>query len=121
MISLGNFEIFMPWVSVLLVAEMLIDLTCLLACIRWWIANDASKDSLPLRLGAAAAILHALRVMVFVLGRTGPWINFDVRPEHQALHDTRWTWGEVYFAATMSVLGVVGVLVIWWLRQRRRK
>ena len=68
----------------------MLDLSCLLSSIFWWIKNDKSKARLPLRLGAAAAILHALRVIIFVLGRVGPWIDFDVRPEHRALHDARW-------------------------------
>jgi hypothetical protein len=63
-------------------------------------------------------MLHALRVLIFVLGRTGPWVDFDVRPEQRSSHAARWTWDQVYFAATLSVLGVVGVLVIWRLRRR---
>ena len=109
------------WVSVFLFMEMAIDACCLITSIRWWIANDKSKESLPLRFGAAVALFHAFRVLIFVLGRTGPWVNFDVRPEHWALHATTWNWTQVYFASVMSVLGIIGVIVIWTFRRRRRK
>ncbi|MFC1502444.1 hypothetical protein ACFL6A_03430 [bacterium] len=109
------------WVSVLLVAEFLVDLSCFISCINWWIKNDESKASVPLRFGAAAAILHAVRVLIFVLGRTGPWINFDVKPIHRAYYAARWTWAQVYFASIMSILGVIGVIIIWRLRRRAKK
>lgn len=35
---------------------------------------------------AALVVVHAFRVAVFALGRTGPWIDFDVRPEFRATH-----------------------------------
>jgi len=121
MVVQGSLEILVPWVSFLLIAELLIDLGCATFSIAWWVHNDASKDTIPLRLGAAAALLHAFRVLIFVIGRLGPWINFDVRPEHQALHYTRWNMGEVYFAGIMSILGVIGVIIIWQLRRRTKK
>ena len=121
MLSEGSLEILALWVSVLLIAELLIDAGCLLVSVRWWIANDESKSHIALRIGASAAILHAIRVLVFVLGRIGPWIDFDVRPEHRAMHYTRWSRGGVYFAAIMSVLGIIGVLTIWRLRRRTQR
>jgi len=121
MISQGALNILALWVSILLIIEMLIDLSCFLTTIPWWISKDRAKSNLPLRLGAAAAIFHSLRVGVFVLGRTGPWINFDVRPEHHAAHAETWTWTGVYFAAIMSVLGIIGVIIIWILIRRAKK
>jgi hypothetical protein len=118
MLSNKTYEYLVLWVFSLLIAEMVVDLACFIASVWWWITNDQANDRIPLRLGAAAAILHAVRVFIFVLGRTGPWINFDVRPEHQALHHLRWTWFWVYFAAILSILGVIGVIVIWRLRKR---
>jgi len=109
------------WVFILLIAELLIDVGCLLTSVNWWISNDESKSSIPLRFGAAAVLLHAVRVLIFVLGRIGPWINFDVRTEQRALHFTRWSWFGVYFAASMSVLSVIGVIIIWRLRRRIKK
>jgi hypothetical protein len=108
----GAVGVLMPWVFGLLVAELLLDATTLLGSVRWWLSGAEACDRLPLRTGAAAAILHAVRVLIFVLGRTGPWINFDVRPEQRALHAERWSWGRVYFAAVLSVLGVLCVVVI---------
>jgi hypothetical protein len=120
MIVQGNFGILVLWVSFLLILEMVTDISCIIASIPWWISRDKTKNRLPLRIGAAAAILHAIRVLIFVLGRTGPWVNFDVRPEHRALHDSRWSWGWVWFAAFMSVLGITGVIAIWVVRRRKR-
>lgn len=121
MLVQGTLNILVLWVSILLIAEMLLDLSCLLSSIRWWIKNDKNKASLPLRFGAAAAVLHAIRVLIFVMGRVGPWIDFDVRPEQRVMHDTRWTWTGVYFAAILSGLGIIGVIVIWTLIRRARK
>ena len=121
MISQGALDILVWWVSILLIAELLLDLSCLLTCIYWWIQNDRAKARVALRLGAAVTILHALRVLVFVLGRTGPWINFDVRLDHRELHSTTWTWFGVYFAGIMAVLGVIGMIIIWILIRRAKK
>ena len=121
MIVQGNLRILVPWVSILLVAELVVDLSCSVFSVIWWISNDASRDSIPLKLGATAAILHAFRVLIFVIGRLGPWIDFDIQPEQRTLHDTRGEMGWVYFAAIMSILSIIGVVVIWWLRRRARK
>ena len=121
MLVQGALGVLVLWVSLLLIAELLLDLSCLLSSIRWWITNDKNKARLPLRLAAAAVILHAIRVLIFVMGRVGPWIDLDVRPEQRAMHDTRWTWTGVYFAASLSVLGVIGVIIIWTLIRRARK
>ena len=121
MVSQGALDILALWVSILLFVEMLIDFSCFLTTIPWWISRDRAKAKIPLRLGAAAAIFHALRVLVFVIGRVGPWINFDVRPEHHAAHAETWTWTGVYFAAIMAVLGVIGVIIIWLLIRRAKK
>jgi hypothetical protein len=112
MTSSGAYDYLLLWVFILLIAELFIDAGCLLTSTRWWTTNDQKYDRIPLRFGAAATIVHAIRVLIFVLDRTGPWINFDVRPEHRALHHLHWTWFWVYFAAIMSVLGVIGVVII---------
>lgn len=114
----GAFGVLVGWVAALLVAEFLIDVGALAGSLRWLRSGRKEHARLPLRVGAAAAVLHALRVLIFVIGRTGPWVDFDVRPEHRSLHPERWNWAQVYFAATLSVLGVVGVLLIWWYRRR---
>ena len=73
MISQGLLDVLVLWVSLLLIAEFLIDLAWLFSSINWWISKDRNKASLPLRLASAAIILHAVRVLIFVLGRVGPW------------------------------------------------
>jgi hypothetical protein len=112
------FDILVPWVIALLIAEFLIDLSCFLSSARWMISNKLEYARLPLRLGAAAAILHAIRVLVYVLGRTGPWVNFDVKPEYHAEYTFEWFW--VYFAAILAFLGVAGVIIIWRIIRYRR-
>ena len=121
MVIKGSLGILVPWVGFLLILELSIDLTCLAACIRWFITADKKNDTLALRLGTAAALLHAVRVLIFVLGRTGPWYNLDVRPEYQAQHSETWTMFGLYLAAILAVLGVTGVIIIWRLRIRARK
>jgi hypothetical protein len=123
MIFDGSLAVLFLWVSILLFAEFSVDLACLLSSVLWWISTDQNRASLPLKLGASAAILHAVRVLIFVMGRVGPWIDFDVRAEHRALHFTRWTWSGVYLAVILTILGLIGVFVIWILRRRasRRK
>ena len=114
----GAFGVLMAWVSALLVLEFVVDVVAFVGGVRWSMSGSESHSHLALRAGAAAALVHAVRVGIFALGRIGPWIDFDVLPEQRAMHAARWTWGEVYFASTMSVLGVVGVLVIWYFRRR---
>jgi hypothetical protein len=121
MITSGSLAVLRPWVGALLILEMIIDLSCLAASIYWFIKNNSRYDRLPLRLGTAAAFFHALRVLVFVLGRSAWLHNFDVRPEHHASHSETWTWFGVYFASIMSILGVLGVLLIWRIRVRARR
>lgn len=117
----GALTMLVLWVSILLISELLIDLGCLLSSVRWWITNDKSKNRIPLRLGAAAAILHAGRVLIYVIGRVGPWIDFDIKPENRTQQFTEWSWVSVYFATIMSILGLIGVLIIWRLRRHAQK
>lgn len=120
MVADGSLGVLVWWVSVLLVTELLLDAGCLFSSISWWKSNDATKARTPLRFAASVVILHFVRVYIFVLGRVGPWLDFDVRPEHRALHATRWSWGGVYFAAIISFLSVIGLLIIWLLRRRAK-
>lgn len=105
------FQVLKFWVVILMLAECLLDFGTVVGSIRWFILNNNAYAGFSLRMGAAAIILHAIRVMVYVLGRTGPWINFDVKPEYHDAYTFEWHW--VYLAGILSVLGVVGVLVIW--------
>ena len=49
MISQGALGILAVWVSILLLAEMLIDLGCLLGSLRWWMSRDRAKGTIALR------------------------------------------------------------------------
>ena len=121
MIVQGYLGVFVIWVSVLLMAEFLVDLGCAAFSVVWWISNDARKDKIPLRLGTAAAILHAIRVLIYVVGRIGSSNNFDIKPEYHSSSYAHWEIGWVYFASIMSILGLIGVVIIWQYRQRAKK
>ena len=79
------FKLLVPWVIFLLITEFMLDLACAICSIRWFIGNRRDKASCALRLMAVAIFLHAFRLLIYVLGRTGPWENFDVKPEHHAV------------------------------------
>ncbi len=113
----GARSVLKRWVVALTVAEMAVDLATMRAAARWWVTGDPHSSRGAMRFGAAATLLHAMRVSVFVLGRTGPWKDFDVRAEHRADHGQRWTWGGVIFAGVMSTLGVLGAGIIWQVRR----
>lgn len=115
----GAFELLVPWVFALLIAEFLLDLSWGICSIRWFIHNRREKAVCALRLATAAIFLHALRVGIFVLGRTGPWINFDVKPEHHPTYTFEWFW--VYFASILSVLSVTGVIIIRGIIRRNKR
>lgn len=121
LIAGGSLAINTTWVSALLFLEMIADAACLFASIKWWIRNNMAAARLPLQLCAAMVIMHAIRVLIFVIGRAGPWINFDVRPEERAIHYTRWTWEGVYIAGILSALSVIAVVIIWIVRKRPRR
>jgi hypothetical protein len=121
MIAQGYLGVLLPWVAGLLLVELALDLGCLLGSIRWWVAGDDARARLPVRLGEAAIILHAVRVLIYALGRTAPLLNFDVRPEQRVIIGDQGGWFWVIFASVLSILGLIGVLVIWLLRGRRRK
>lgn len=111
-IAVGSRQVLKRWVIGLAAVELVLDAATLGTSIRWWMTNLRRHRRLPLQLATAATLLHAVRVLVFVLGRLRPLKDFDVRPEHRAEHDRHWTWGQVSFAAVMSILGVVGVFVV---------
>lgn len=113
------FEILTDWAYTLLVLEFMLASICFLTAFRWFILSKWKYASTALKLGTWAAIFHAFRVLIYVLGRTPFLKNFDVKPEHHATYTFDWFW--VYFAATFSVLGLIGVYVIWRLWLRRKK
>jgi hypothetical protein len=104
------------WVVVLTFIEMAIDTLCIIYSFHWLYGNSKKSKSIALQLGATAAIFHAFRVLIYVLGRVGPWINFDRKPEYRSLYDVDLFW--VYFAAILSVLGIIAVITIWIMTKR---
>lgn len=114
----GAASVLRRWVVGLTLVEMCVDAVTMLGAARWWRSRAPRHARLPLRAGAVATVLHAVRVAVFVLGRTGPWVDFDVRPDQREGHDERWSWSQVVFAGVMAVLGVLGLAAIWRVRRR---
>lgn len=107
------FQFYVWGASVLLVAEFLVDLAWLIASIFWLISSQKEKAGMSLKLAAIAIIVHAIRVLIFVIGRTGPRVNLDVRPEYRADYAVEWIW--LYLAGTLSALSVIGLVVVCWL------
>ena len=118
MLTDGSLATLMPWGVALLYLEFTLNAATFLTSIWWWIAATERRAVLPLRLAAAAIVLHAVRVLIYVLGRTGPWIDFDWRPESRGITPPNWIW--VILAAVLATLGVVGVVIVWRLRRNRR-
>ena len=106
------------WVIVLTFVEMIIDISCIIYSLKWLVSNSNRSKSRALRLGAAAALVHAFRVLIYALGRTATFHNFDVKPQFRTTHHVDMLW--VYFAATLSVLGILGVIIIWIVIQKHR-
>jgi hypothetical protein len=119
LIAGGARKVLERWVVWLTFLEMAIDVVTFGSALRWWRSKNPDHARSALVAGACATLVHAGRVAVFVVGRTGPWIDFDVREDARADHDERWTWPQVVFAGTLSTFGVVGVVVIWIVRTRR--
>lgn len=120
MLAGGAIHEFVPWVVVLLFLELALDALTLGMCLLWGITLSIWHGAQVFRLTAAVVVVHAMRVLIFVLGRTGPWVDFDVQPLARAGHAARWSWFGVWFAGTMSVLSLV-VLIVAWLYLRRRR
>jgi hypothetical protein len=114
----GARRVLQPWVVALTWVEMALDAITMLLAARWWVSGSDRHAAAPSRVGAMATLLHAARVAVFVLGRTGPPFDFDVRPEARADHDQRWNWTQVVVAGVLSGAGVLAVVVIWSTRRR---
>lgn len=121
LIAEGAHVINVGWVTALLYLELALAVSVMAATVPWFAGKTARAESLALRLAAGVTVLHSVRVLIFVLGRTGPWTDFDVRPEERAAHAARWSWGEVWFAGAMSVLSLVVLALIWRERRRMRR
>ncbi len=107
-----------PWVGASLYVESAAIVIALVTLVQWFITPDDRHTSTVFTATAALVVVHAFRVAVFALGRTGPWVDFDVRPEFRADHADTWTWVEVYFASGAALLSLIITVLVW--RQRRR-
>ena len=119
LLSQGALEMFVAWVGGLLLAELILDIGWIFGASYWWISYSKNNALFTIRLAAAAIVLHAFRVLIFVMGRLGPWIDFDHKPAYRPLNYTEWGW--LYFAVIMSVLGVIGIIVVWIITHRSKK
>ena len=102
---------------ILLFIEMLIDGLCILSSIYWFIKNREQNSSISLKLAAIGILLHAIRVLFYALGRIRVFLDFDIKDAYKGQHAVDIFW--VYFAVVMSLLGVIGVLVVWSLRKKK--
>lgn len=119
MLTDGSLAVLMPWAVGLLYVEFALNIGTFVAAIWWWAGATERRAGLPLRLAASAIVLHAVRVAIYVLGRTGPWRDFDWRVAYRGTAPPQWLW--VILAATLSALGLVGVFVVWRLRRGHRR
>ena len=110
----------LPWVASLLLLESIMDAAAIVFCIRWWSLPNEQRKRTALCVAAFVTVLHAVRVLIFVLGRTELLRDFEIRPAYRPLSPESWSWGEVYFAATMSLLALLCLLVVR-MRRRTRK
>ena len=115
MLAGGARDVLVGWVYALLIAELVVDLLALAMLARWFGHCTVPARTLAIRVTAIVVVLHAIRVGIFALGRIGPWIDFDVRPEARATHADRWTWGDVWFASAITIVSVV-ILIWFWKR-----
>ena len=107
------------WVVALTLLEMIIDILCIAYALFWLLAGPGPYKLRALGLGAAATFIHGFRVLIYVLGRTAPFLNFDVKPAYRSSHQVDLFW--VYFAAILSILGILGVIIIFRLIRRAGK
>lgn len=120
LISGRSLVVYVWWAAGLLLLEAAIDLVTFVAAARWFVTSRPNHRRTVLRAAAAVVSVHALRVAVFVLGRTGPWIDFDIRPEERAEYATGWTWTGVAVAGSMAALSVL-ILFAACYRVRRNR
>jgi hypothetical protein len=109
----NGWETLAIWVITCTFIEMLIDVFCIIFSFSWLLKATIKSRQMALRLGAAAAIFHAFRVLVYVMGRIGPFKNFDLKPQFHNTQNVEMFW--IYFASILSILGVLGVIIIWRL------
>lgn len=116
LIGQGHAAQYVPWLEVLTYVELVLAAATTLAALGWLIRGAAWVRP-TLRLTAALVVLHAVRVAVFVLARTGPAVDFDIQSGYRPLPADAWTWAEVWIAGGLAALSLVVLVVVW--RRRR--
>ena len=119
LISAGTLGVYVPWVGGLLVVEAAVDSMTLGLAVLWLVTGRSSHQKMTLRATVAVVLVHALRVSIFVLGRTGPWIDFDIRPEERVRYAESWSWTGVVIAGGLAALSICALLAVWY-RSRHR-
>jgi hypothetical protein len=107
------------WVIILTFLEMTIDLLCIIFSFQWLFNSSERVKKISLKFGAAAAIFHAFRVLIYVIGRIGPLRNFDLKPHFRQSQNVEIFW--VYFASGLSILGIIIVIIIWLKIKKQRE
>lgn len=115
--SQGAIARWTPWVGFSLWVETTVIVIALTTLVLWLVDPSDRRTTAALVVTTVLVLVHAFRVAVFALGRTGPWVDFDVRPEFRADHGALWTWGEVWFASGAALVSLVVTMVVW--RHRR--
>ena len=82
----NGWNILANWVIVLTFIEMSIDTLCIIFSFHWLFRDSKGSKFISLRSGAIAAFVQAFRVLIYVLGRTTPFLNFDVKPQFRLEH-----------------------------------
>lgn len=115
----NGWNVLANWVIILTFIEMVIDALCIIYSIHWLASDSLKSKSHSLRFGAMAAIFHAFRVLIYALGRTNLFTNFDVKTQFRSTHNVEMFW--VYFASLLSILGILGVIIIWRIIKKKQK
>ena len=104
----------------LLVLELVVNAITLFAALWWTVKQNRGWKRIALGAVAGTVIVHAVRVAVFVLGRTGPRADFDIRSERRAEYAAEVSWFSVWFAAAMAVTSVVVLVSVLRMGRKRR-
>ena len=111
-----NFAILVGWVYGLFILEFMLTMGCLLASSRWFVLSKWQYASTAMKLGVWAVMLHAVRVLILVLGRSEFGQNFDVLPAYRSTFSIDQVW--IYFSVGFTVVALTGVYIVWRLWRR---
>jgi hypothetical protein len=120
LIGAGHAARYVVWLQVLTWVELLLAVSISIVALVWLVSGARAWCGLTLRLTAAIILLHAFRVAIFVIGRIGPLIDVDLRPEERPLDPASWDWSHIWIAGGLTVasLLVLAGALIWHRRMR---